>query len=58
VKHVHVNDGGQAVIADEFHHHSGNNNGTQPHASSRLDASGTSLRRENEIREPVPVASS
>jgi hypothetical protein len=58
VKHVHVNDGGQAVIADEFHHHSGNNNGTQPHASSRLDASGTPLRRENEIREPVPVTSS
>ncbi|WP_199223592.1 MULTISPECIES: hypothetical protein [unclassified Caulobacter] len=23
VRHVHVNEGGQAVIADEFHHHSG-----------------------------------
>lgn len=23
VKHVHVNDGGQAVVADEFHHHEG-----------------------------------
>lgn len=57
VKHVHVNNGGQAVIADEFHNHSGNNNGTQPHASSRLDASGTPLRREDEIRQPVPVAS-
>ena len=21
VRHVHVNDGGQAVIADQFHHH-------------------------------------
>jgi len=57
VKHVHVNDGGQAVIADEFHHHSGNNNGTQPHASSRLDASGAPLRREDEVRVPVPFAS-
>lgn len=24
VRHVHVNEGGQAVIADEFHHHGGN----------------------------------
>ncbi|MFO0705268.1 MAG: hypothetical protein U0412_00285, partial [Nitrospira sp.] len=23
VRHVHVNDGGQAVIADQFHHHAG-----------------------------------
>ena len=23
VRHVHVNDGGQAVIADQFHHHGG-----------------------------------
>lgn len=23
VKHVHVNDGGQAVVADQFHHHDG-----------------------------------
>ena len=23
VKHVHVNEGGQAVVADEFHHHTG-----------------------------------
>ncbi len=23
VKHVHVNEGGQAVVADEFHHHAG-----------------------------------
>lgn len=26
VKHVHVNAGGQAVVADEFHHHSGGRN--------------------------------
>ena len=23
LRHVHVNEGGQAVIADQFHHHSG-----------------------------------
>jgi hypothetical protein len=23
VRHVHVNDGGQAIVADEFHHHTG-----------------------------------
>ena len=23
VRHVHVNDGGQAVVADQFHHHAG-----------------------------------
>lgn len=57
VKHVHVNDGGQAVIADEFHHHAGNANANQPLASGSLDAPSASLRSEDEIREPVPVAS-
>ena len=36
VRHVHVNEGGQAIIADEFHHHTGGTqNGIaaeQPHA--------------------------
>lgn len=36
VRHVHVNEGGQAVIADQFHHHAGGaENGhsiEQPHA--------------------------
>ena len=36
VRHVHVNEGGQAVIADQFHHHAGGReNGQtadQPHA--------------------------
>jgi hypothetical protein len=57
VKHVHVNDGGQAVIADEFHHHAGNANANQPHASGSLDAPSASLRSEDEIREPVPIPS-
>lgn len=37
VRHVHVNEGGQAVIADQFHHHTGGHeNGQtdkQPHAT-------------------------
>lgn len=37
VRHVHVNEGGKAVIADEFHHHTGGSeNGQsneQPHAT-------------------------
>lgn len=37
VRHVHVNEGGQAVIADQFHHHAGGQenaeSGEQPHAT-------------------------
>lgn len=37
VRHVHVNEGGQAVIADQFHHHTGGGengqSGEQPHAT-------------------------
>jgi hypothetical protein len=37
VRHVHVNEGGQAVIADQFHHHSGGQqneqSADQPHAA-------------------------
>lgn len=37
VKHVHVNEGGQAVIADQFHHHTGGQEigqiGKQSHAT-------------------------
>lgn len=35
VRHVHVNEGGQAVIANQFHHHPGGQDaesGEQPHA--------------------------
>jgi hypothetical protein len=36
VRHVHVNEGGQAVVADQFHHHAGGKqnarNDEQPHA--------------------------
>lgn len=44
VKHVHVNEGGQAVIADQFHHHGGgrkNGEGSeQPHATGTGAAGG------------------
>ena len=37
VRHVHVNEGGQAVIADQFHHHAGGHRNAesaeQPHAA-------------------------
>lgn len=43
VRHVHVNEGGQAVVADHFHHHTGGKeNGKaseQPHATRTAGAS-------------------
>lgn len=43
VRHVHVNEGGQAVIADQFHHHTGGRengqSGGQPHATESLTRS-------------------
>ena len=62
VKHVHVNEGGQAVVADHIHQHTGGrenakSNG-QPHALESMgDASGQPLRSANPEREVVPVAS-
>lgn len=45
VRHVHVNEGGQAVIADQFHHHAGGHRNAesaeQPHAAG-TGASGSS----------------
>jgi len=41
VKHVHVNDGGQAVVTDEFHHHGGGLNeksAEQSHAQGPCSA--------------------
>lgn len=43
VKHVHVNEGGQAVVADEFHHHRGGGGNDQskeqPHATGDISES-------------------
>ncbi len=62
VRHVHVNEGGQAVIADEFHNHTGvQENGhtdTQPHATgTRAVGTSTSLPSPDPIGPAVPVAS-
>lgn len=62
VRHVHVNEGGQAVIADQFHHHAGGSENAksaeQPHApESGAAGAGSALRCPNSIGEAVPVAS-
>ena len=60
VRHVHVNEGGQAVIADQFHNHTGGQqNGKsadQPHAAG---AAGTSaaLPSPDPFRNGMPVTS-
>ena len=42
VRHVHVNEGGQAVIADEFHNHAGGaENGKSAKQSDATDPAGT-----------------
>lgn len=62
VRHVHVNEGGQAVIADQFHHHTGGQqNGQsagQPHAAGTGAAGASpSLPSPDPLRQAVPVAS-
>jgi hypothetical protein len=62
VRHVHVNEGGQAVITDQFHNHTGGKqNGKtyeQPHAIEGAGAAfGQPLRSENAQRDAVPLAS-
>jgi len=60
VRHVHVNEGGQAVIADQFHHHTGGHeNGQstdQPHAPGNGAAgSGPALPGSNPLGNGVPI---
>lgn len=60
VRHVHVNEGGQAVIADEFHHHTGGEeNGRsagQPHATGTGAAgSGPALPCPDPLGNGVPI---
>lgn len=62
VRHVHVNEGGQAVIADEFHHHTGGqengqSNG-QPHTPGACDSGdGTALPSPDPLGPAVPLSS-
>ncbi len=59
VRHVHVNEGGQAVIADQFHHHTGGKqNGqsaNQPYAQSPC---GAALPSPDPHGQGLPIASS
>lgn len=59
VRHVHVNEGGQAIVADQFHHHTGGRyvgSAEQSHATATASA-GAPMPRANPIRDAVPVAS-
>ncbi len=64
VRHVHVNEGGQAVVADQFHHHSGGtgnvNSDEQSHApeTTRAICDGAALPRPDALRDAVPSSSS
>ena len=62
VKHVHVNEGGKAVVADHIHQHTGGRENEkfneQPHALESMGAaSGQPLRSADPVREALPVAS-
>ena len=62
VRHVHVNEGGQAVIADQFHHHAGPATGgqengkpiEQPHATGAA-GTGPALPRSHPFGQGVPI---
>ena len=60
VRHVHVNDGGQAIVADSFHHHAGGpanaESAKQSHATGAA-GKGTALPCQDAGRDGVPVAS-
>lgn len=60
VKHVHVNEGGQAIVADQFHQHTGGSeNGKsveQPHATGTTGESSALLGTDPQ-RNGVPISS-
>lgn len=61
VRHVHVNEGGQAVIADEFHHHTGGS-GKNEKSNEQSHAPGAAgqraaLPRPRPLGSGVPIAS-
>lgn len=60
VRHVHVNEGGQAVIADQFHHHPGGHRNAetaeQPHAAGTGAAgSGPAMLGNDKAGNGLPV---
>ena len=58
VEHVHVHDGGQAIVGNVAHPGVGEAKKTeeQPHAKHIADATEPSLRRADTAREPMPIA--
>lgn len=58
VRHVHVNQGGQAVVADQFHHHGGAKNeiDKQPHEPNYTAGIGPALLGEDEKRNALPMS--
>lgn len=61
VKHVHVNEGGQAIVADQFHQHTGGSkNGkgnNQPHATGKTGES-PALSGPDSLGATVPIPGS
>ena len=63
VRHVHISENGQAIIADQFHHHSGGQaNGTVkqpygPFASGSLTSGSALPGQDTGDREAVPASS-
>lgn len=61
VRHVHVNDGGQAVIAGQLHHHAGGTGNVestdQPHESCRAAGKGPAMLGQEPSGHPLPNGS-
>lgn len=59
VKHVHVNEGGQAIVADQFHQHTGGSANAgwpeQPHAT-RTSGDGPSMLGADSQGDGVPIS--
>jgi len=61
VRHIHVNDGGQAIVADQFHHHTGGHQNAetaeQPHAAgTRATGSGPAMLGHDKAGNGLPVS--
>lgn len=63
VRHVHVNEGGQAIVADEFHNHTGggenDKSNDQSHSTAAIGAAGTgtALLGTDALGSGMPIAS-
>jgi hypothetical protein len=58
VRHVHVNEGGQAIVADQFHHHTGateNDKTVKQSHAARATGECATLPCQDPVREEVPI---